>query len=94
MKMPSVLEYYTADQVAETIDFDLPTFAEREDLYIKLWRIQIAAKSATPLGGDGTNGTVEHPSERMDLDNDDKAAHWWHQLTETEQGGIARAVNS
>tara|TARA_R110000744_G_scaffold320638_1_gene426788 strand:- start:33 stop:263 length:231 start_codon:yes stop_codon:yes gene_type:complete len=50
-----------------------------------------AAKNPTPLGGDGSNGTVEEPHERYDEDHDDKATHWWAELTAAEQTTIAAA---
>jgi hypothetical protein len=43
------------------------------------------------MGGDGSNGTVEDPSGRLDADNDDKAPHWWGQLEPVEQTAIAKA---
>ncbi len=49
------------------------------------------ASNPTPLGGDGSNGTVEEQSGRLNLDNDDKAGHWWGKLTADEQKTIATA---
>ena len=42
-------------------------------------------------GGDGSNGTVEYPTQRLDPSNDDKAPHWWAKLTEVEQRAISLA---
>ena len=91
-KMPEGLEYWTADEVAECLSYEDYLPAEYEDsLYDKLWCFLAAAKNATPLGGDGSDGTVETPDGRLDLDNDDKAAHWWSKLTGVEANAIAQA---
>jgi hypothetical protein len=85
MNMPEGLKYWTADEVAECLSGIGP------DLCSKLWDILSAAKNPTPLGGDGSNGTVEEPHERYDEDHDDKATHWWAELTAAEQTTIAAA---
>jgi hypothetical protein len=85
MNMPEGLKYWTADEVAECLSGIGPA------LYSRLWDILSAAKNPTPLGGDGSNGTVETPDGRLDLDNDDKAPHWWGELTPAEQTTIATA---
>jgi hypothetical protein len=101
--MPGDLKYWTADEVAECLDYGrfLPNInkkgqvrgAQRRELHTKLWGFLNAAENATPLGGDGSNGTVETPDGRLDLGNDDKAAHWWKQLTPTEATAIAMALH-
>mgnify|MGYP004108585197 CR=1 FL=1 len=93
VKMPEGLEYWTADEVAECIGYPsyLPVEYEWKKLYVKLWGFLESAENATPLGGDGSNGTVETPDGRLDLDNDDKAAHWWSKLTNVEANAIAQA---
>ena len=93
IKMPSGLAYWTADEVAECLSYrgHLPVEYEWKKLYEKLWSFLEAADNATPLGGDGSNGTVEEPSGRLDLDNDDKAGHWWNKLTAVEADAIAKA---
>ena len=83
MNMPEGLKYWTADEVAECLSGIGP------DLYRKLWEILNEAENPTPLGGDGSNGTVETPDGRLELDNDDKAGHWWAKLTPAEQTTIA-----
>ena len=85
IKMPEGLTYWTADEVAECLSGIGPA------LYSKLWDILSAAKNPTPLGGDGSNGTVETPDGRLDEDNDDKAPHWWAKLTPAEQTTIRDA---
>lgn len=90
MKMPSGMEYWTADEVAECVS-GIPNA-----LCGKLWSFLAKAKNPTPNGGDGGpdrdgRPTVETPDMRMDLDNDDKAGHWWAKLSEEEQKVIAEA---
>ena len=85
IEMPKGLTYWTADEVAECLSGIGP------DLYRKLWSILSDAKNPTPLGGDGSNGTVETPDGRLDEDNDDKAPHWWAKLTPAEQTTIRDA---
>ena len=94
-EMPSGLEYWTADEVAECLSYQrhLPAEYDWNTLYKKLWSFLEVAENATPLGGDGSNGTVEMPDGRLNLDNDDKAAHWWHKLTDVEANAIAQAYN-
>lgn len=77
IKMPAKLELWTADEVAECLD-GVPM-----GLYRKLWTIVSEAKNPTPLGGDGSNGTVETPDGRLSPDNDDK--NWWGKLSEEHQ---------
>lgn len=84
IKMPEGLEYWTADEVAECL---YPS----KEICAKLWSFLDDAKNPTPQGGDGSNGTVETPDMRLDLDNDDKAAHWWGRLTEDEQKLVLKA---
>ena len=93
IEMPSGLEYWTADEVAECLSYrrHLPVDYQWEKLYQKLWAFLEAAHHATPLGGDGSNGTVETPDGRFDLDNEDKAGHWWCKLTDVEADAIAQA---
>ena len=80
--IPAGLNCWTADEVAECLSGIGPA------IYSKLWDILIAAKTPTPLGGDGSNGTVEEPHERYDDDHDDKSSHWWWKLTPAEQATI------
>jgi len=93
MKMPAGLAFYTADEIAETLSFDdVPDFfTNPNSLYAKLWSFLDAAENPTPIGGDGSNGTVECRGDRMSLDNDDKTPHFWEKLSELEQAAIAAA---
>jgi len=95
LKMPSGLEYWTADEVAECLSYQrhLPAEYDWNTLYKKLWSFLEVAENATPLGGDGSNGTVEMPDGRLNLDNDDKATHWWSKLTDVEAYAITQAYN-
>ena len=93
--IPSCLQYTTADTVAECLPYHQHmSQAAADEMYAKLWRIQDAAATPTPLGGDGTNGTVECRGDQMDSHNDDKAPHWWAQLTTDEQVAVAKAAAS
>jgi len=97
MKMPPGLEFRTADEVAECLDYGLHLPAEYggwEKLYGRLWGFLAEASNPTPLGGDGSDGTVEHPDGRRDLANDDKARHWWAKLDPVEQRAVAEAYRS
>ena len=85
IKMPDGLTYWTADEVAEC----LPGIGH--DLYRKLWEILSDAKNPTPMGGDGSNGTVETPDGRYDSDNDDKTPQWWSKLAPADQAIIRDA---
>ena len=98
--LPPGLEYWTADAVAECLDSTdyLPDGyieehygGDKWGLYTRLWQAVSDAKNPTPLGGDESNGTVETPDGRLDLDNDDKAGHWWHLLAPAEQHAISAA---
>ena len=93
IEMPSSLDLWTADEVAECLSYE--KFLGEEEgsqLYKKLWGFLEDAQNPTPLGGDGTNGTVEYPCGRQSLANDDKAGHWWGRLTEKEQKAIVSAL--
>jgi hypothetical protein len=93
MDMPDGFEYYTADTVAECFDYHkYLNEDEAQALYVTLWSVMTKAKNPTPLGGDGSNGTVELPEDRLDLDNDDKSGHWWSSLSAKEQEALAKAM--
>lgn len=91
--MPSGLEYWTADEVAECMPYQnyLPVGSDWHDLYSKLWGFLSVAENPTPVGGDGSDGTVEYPDGRRNLDNDDKASSWWSKLNADEQMAIMLA---
>jgi hypothetical protein len=84
MELPNGLRSWTADEVAECLDIP-------GDLSGKLWGFLDDAQRPTPLGGDGSDGTIETPDGRLDESNDDKAPHWWPRLSEAEQTAIATA---
>lgn len=90
MQIPEGLKYWTADEVAEVLS------GLESELRRKLWSFLNEAENPTPSGGDGGTGldgrvTVESPDARMDLNNDDKAVHWWSKLNEHEQMTIAES---
>ena len=95
--MPSGLQYRTADEIAECFDYHKHlTKPESDALYLKLWGFlseSVEAGKSTPLGGDGTNGTVEYPDARWGTENTDKTHHWWSKLTEREQQAIIKCCD-
>lgn len=88
--MPEGLKYWTVDEVAECLNYH-KHIDDHEALYAKLWRLLGEAQNKTPLGGDGSGGTVEYPDARDGLDNDDKMGAVWEKLTEDEQNAIVKA---
>lgn len=84
MKMPEGLEYWTLDEVAECLNVGM-------DLYRKLWKLLDDCENVTPIGGDGSNDTVEYPDARYGTTEDDKARQWWNKLTQEEQKEICDA---
>ena len=93
MLMPDPLEFMTADTVAECLNYQKHlTEEESVTLYRKLYSFLSEASNPTPQGGDGSNGTVELPEDRLDPSNDDKAEHWWDRLNEREQRAITLAA--
>tara|TARA_R100001082_G_scaffold61442_1_gene34265 strand:- start:313 stop:618 length:306 start_codon:yes stop_codon:yes gene_type:complete len=93
MKMPYELVFWTLDEIAEALPYakHLPD-GQDYVLYARLYELRRAATNPTPLGGDGSNGTVETPEERLDLSNDDKTEHWWGKLTSQQQQALVSAV--
>lgn len=93
VEMPGILAHWTADEVAECLPYSKHMEkAEADTLYCRLWEVLESASNKTPLGGDGTGGTVETPEERLSPDNDDKTPHWWDKLTHKQQVALTLAV--
>ena len=93
--LPSGLAHWTADTAAECLSYR-PHLPESYEggwmaLYGRLWSFLADAENPTPLGGDGSDGTVETPDGRLDPRNDDKAPHWWGRLNLVEQRALAAA---
>jgi hypothetical protein len=90
--LPAGMELWTSDEVAECLPYQrhLPP-REASELYSLLWAFLSEAQNPTPLGGDGTGGTVEYPDARRRSGNDDKAAHWWPRLTEPQRLALVKA---
>jgi hypothetical protein len=85
--IPPGLEEMTADECAETLTVS-------KELYAKLWAISndaLTRGSNTPCGGDGTDGTVEAPDDRLGTHWADKVGSFWASLTEDERGKLADA---
>ena len=84
---------WTADEVAECLPLrDFLTAEEDKKLYIKLWGF-VNSENPTPVGGDGSNGTVETPEERLNPSNTDKVPNFWDKLSQKEQTAINKAVD-
>lgn len=86
MKMPDGLEFWTPDEVAECLAVSTAT-------YRRLWEVLADlewAGKAVPLGGDGSDGTIETPPE-PDAYPEGKMGAVWRQLTEAERTEIAEA---
>jgi len=92
IECPDGLKRWTADEVAECLPYQKHlSDKDSYDLYTELWNFLSESKNSTPLGGDGSNGTVETPSERRNKDNDDKALHWWGKLSNVKQAALVEA---
>lgn len=58
LNVPDNLDLYTPDEVAETVD------GINADTYRELWNVlNEPAFNKRPLGGDGSNGTIEVPDD-------------------------------
>jgi len=87
MEMPEGLGGWTLDEVAECLD----GVKYGSDLYIKLWNMNSGLdeckriENKKPLGGDGSNGTIEIPLE-PDVDHFDNCMkQCWNQFNAEEQ---------
>ena len=89
--VPNWAIYWTADEMAECLPYFPDDPEKRDRLYATLRDILIRCKNKTPTGGDGADGTVEHPDGRRDLKNDDKPGHWWHMLADAEAAELTAA---
>ena len=86
MNCPDHVEDMRPDEVAECTD------GLSEGTYVALWNITSdleASGKGVPLGGDGSNGTVEYPPEPGSYASGRMAAVW-DRLTEDQQAEIAR----
>jgi len=91
--IPPCYELKTADQIAETVDYHRWLQGDdARDLHSQLWCIQAECRLPTPLGGDGSAGTVETPDGRLNDENDDKTPHWWNRLSTHHQAAIIFAA--
>lgn len=92
LPIPDGLHTWTADEIAECLGYQAHlSKTDADALYAKLWSFVSEATNPTPLGGDGSDGTVEYPDARRNPSNDDKPLHWWHRLTVGEQTAIQKA---
>jgi hypothetical protein len=85
---PKAVDFYTLDQIAECFD-GIP-----KPLYAKLWQLTSEAekaKTAQPLGGDGSNGTTEIPIVGGDYDN--VLGNAWSKFTDVEKYVLLKALD-
>ena len=78
MKCPEELKLWTGDECAECLPIS-------RDLSSILWGLVNDASNPTPMGGDGSNGTVETSDGRLSEKNDDKMANLWVKLNRNQQ---------
>jgi len=86
-KCPADIDFLTLDQVAECYD------GISRELYAKLWRLTSAcekARTARPLGGDGSGGTTEEPIIGGGYANELRQA--WDRFTDEEKAQIIEAT--
>lgn len=92
LPIPEGLELWTADEICECVGYRAYlSKTDADALDRKLWGFVNEATNPTPLGGDGSDGTVEDPDARRNPSNDDKPRHWWPRLTVAEQTAIQEA---
>lgn len=86
--VPDWADMWTLDEVAECLDVS-------GELSGKLWSMleKIPEGDRTPMGGDGTGGTVEYPDARWNPEDSDKLHHHWDSLSESEQKEIVDAYD-
>ena len=82
--MPKIhdgLKHWTPDEVAECLDgVSMPTYGRLWELTSELEK----AGKAVPIGGDGSDGTIECPPE-PDAYTSGKMPAIWNKLTEEQQ---------
>ena len=94
IEMPPAFQYWTVDEIAECVSYQkhLDSKEKSEALYRKLWEFLEQSENKTPLGGDGSNGTVETPYEQMSDKFGDKITHWWDKLSTEEQSALVKGA--
>ena len=78
-------KYWTPDEVAEALDGISDATSSR------LWALMNQMKEHAPLGGDGSNGTVEWPEP---IEEGHSVRAIWHLLTEDERREINAAFEA
>jgi len=85
LRCPDSIRCYSMDEVAETIPgLTLETFTE-------LWDLLSVAENPKPLGGDGSNGTIEEPIISSGEYGSDIVAGW-PKLSRKSQENIIGSV--
>jgi hypothetical protein len=86
MNIPNGLQYLRPDELAEC-------YSVGDELYRKLWEITSELEQtgqAVPLGGDGSDGTIECPPE-PDAFMHGKMGAVWDRFTQNEQEFLTKA---
>lgn len=83
------LRSWTPDQVAECLSVGRDTYSTLWELLSNL----IARGEAVPLGGDGSDGTIEYPAEQ-DAYMSGKMGAVWHLLSVKQQEDINQAYQA
>ena len=85
MNIPTGLEYWTADEIAECIS------GISKATYGRLWGF-VGSNNDKPLGGDGSDGTTEIPIVDDSYGNQPRA--FWPKLTKAEREEITKAYEA
>lgn len=87
-KVPDVLRFWSVDTVAECVP------GLTRETYAELWQLldkAVAAGTAKPVGGDGSNGTTEEPIVSSGEYGSDLVAAWPH-LSAAARENICKAA--
>ena len=88
-KLPENLRYWSCDEVAECLSVTHSTY---EELWSALEKAHAAGK-AKPIGGDGSNGTIEEP-EVTSGEYDSDLVAVWPMLSDAAQKDIILGATS
>ena len=87
LAVPLWADQWTLDECAECLPIP-------RELSARLYRLlsEVNAAERTPLGGDGSDGTVETPDGRLNPANPDKLHHHWNKLSVAEQTALVESM--
>lgn len=104
VKAPEWTWLWSPDDAAECLEYQQEMRilgADPDALYAKLWRFVQRAKEESfqlpPLGGDGSDGTVEEPAIRLETMLEGvgaSLAFWWDELTDLERRALDSAYKA